>query len=231
MIDTASRIDSRSAGPRSGRPDAPSLPPSARLLVGVALVPVAVLTVHEIRYVLAFGDASGAMLSARGHGYLGQLLPPLALICAVALGGFLARLGQAWQTGSGDRSPRLTLIALWLTAASGLLAIYSGQELLEALIGGGGPSGLDAVFGDGGLWALPASLLTGLLLALVLRGASRAVAFAARLGRRRRRPEAIVVTVGTARPPWTPALDPMALSAPGRAPPRAALPYFAGFSR
>lgn len=214
-----------------GRPREVGAPPllSARLLVGIALVPVAVLVVHEIRYLLAFGDGAGAELDARGHGYVGQVIPPLALACAVALGAFLVRLGQAWQTGSGDRRGRRTLGGLWLAAAVGLLAIHSGQELLEALIAQGRAPSLAVVFGDGGLWSVPAALIIGLLLAFVLRGAAEAVDLVARLGRRDRGrpcpdPERI-----PSRPERVWPLSPMARSAAGRAPPPASV--FACFRR
>ncbi len=196
------------------------LHPSERLLVGIALMPVAVLLVHEIRYLLAFGDATGSVLADRGHGYLGQLIPPLALVSALALGGFLAQLGQAWQTGTGGRSPHRTLLALWLLTFAGLLGIYAGQEMLEALLTQGRQPSVAVVFGAGGLWAVPLSLLIGLLLALVLRGAAQVVDLFARLGRRERARPCTNSTIGSPRPASSPALDPMARSAPGRAPPR-----------
>ncbi len=225
-MSTRPDTDSAPAASAPRRFGAPAGQPSARLLIAVALVPVAVLAVHEIRYLLAFGDASGSMLDARGHGYLGQLLPPLALICAVALGGFLARLGQAWQTGAGERSVRLTLIVLWIASTLGLLGIYSGQEMLEALISGSGSAGIDAAFGDGGAWALPAATVIGLLLALVLRGAVRVVDLVARLARLERHRPSPAFMLGSPRPATAPARDPMAHSAPGRAPPPRA-PAFA----
>ncbi len=210
-------------GRGTGGPRGKAAPPnfSPRLLIGIALVPVAVLAVHEIRYLLAFGGSAGAELDARGHGYLEQVVPSLALICAVAFGGFLARLGQAWQTGSGDYRGRRTLVGLWLAAAAGLLAIHGGQELLEALIAQGRAPSPAVVFGDGGLWSVPASLVSGLLLAFLLRGAAEVVDLVARLGRRDRRRPCPDLEHGPSRPGRVRPLSPMARSAAGRAPPPA----------
>ena len=141
---------------------------------GVALAPLAALAVHQLRYVLAYRGAATEELAAQGHSYLHSLTPWIVLSCATAFGGFLSRLARARATGRREAPP--SLIRLWLAAALGLLAIYASQELLEGFFATGHPEGVVGIFGDGGLWALPAAAFIGGLLALALRGAAALIA-------------------------------------------------------
>lgn len=190
---------------------------SARL-APVALVPVASLAVHWLRYRLAAGPPAADELAAEAHGYLQELAPWAFLALGLGLGAFLTRLVDAWRGGCQVERRMPRLIALWATATAGLLAIYAGQELLEGWLAGGHPAGLAGAFGHGGLWALPAAAAVGLLLALGIRGARRAILLIARRRSRRRR-------FGAARAPFHrpgPALRlpaPLARAAAGRAPP------------
>lgn len=137
----------------------------------LALFPCAAVVVHELRYVLAFGHASGAVLQRTGHSYLHSLTPWLVALLAIAVGGFLRGLGRAL---SGQRSlGRYTLSfgALWLACAAALVAIFVCQELLEGFVATGHPGGLSGVFGYGGWWAVPAAGCIGLVLAALLHGA------------------------------------------------------------
>ncbi len=97
------------------------------------------------------------------------------------------------------------------------------QEWLEGVFAAGHPAGLEGVFGHGGYWAVPLSLLGGLLVAALLRFASAAVEVVARLTARRPllwhdftsvRPAAF-----SAVPP-----SPLARRSAGRAPPERCLP-------
>ena len=185
---------------------------------GLALAPLAALAVHQLRYLLAFHGAAGRELAEQGHSYLHSLTPWIVLACAAAFGGFLARLARAYRSGRDRPSAPACGVRLWLTASLGLLAIYAGQEFLEGLLASGHPHGLAAIFGDGGLWAIPAALLVGALLALTVRGAAALVALAARshtaarprldLSSRAPRPR-----LAARRPP-----APLASAAAGRAP-------------
>jgi hypothetical protein len=142
-----------------------------RGLARAAVVPTAAFAVHQLRYSLAFGSAAGAQLQRQGHSYLHSLVPWIVLALALAVGGFLSALGRAM---AGQRSlPRFSLsfLALWLTCAVCLVAIYASQELLEGLFLTGHPAGLSGVFGYGGWWAVPAALSVGLVLAALLHGA------------------------------------------------------------
>jgi hypothetical protein len=142
-----------------------------RGLARAAVVPAAAFAVHQLRYSLAFGGAAGGELQRQGHSYLHSLVPWVVVALALAVGGFLSALGRAM---AGQKSlPRFSLsfVALWLTCASCLVAIYTAQELLEGLFLTGHPAGLSGVLGYGGWWAVPAALSVGLVLAALLHGA------------------------------------------------------------
>ena len=192
--------------------------------LGLALFPLGALAMHRLRYELAFGSDASRELAAHGHGYLQALTPLIVLAAALSLGGWLARLARAWRSGEPDRGTGRRLAVLWALTSTGLLAIYVGQESLEALLAAGHPQGPAAILGDGGLWAVPAAIVIGGLLALVVREGRALVGRVARLGRRRsplareraprlvRRPAAVAL----------PRVAPLARACAGRAPPRGA---------
>ncbi len=185
-----------------------------------ALMPAAVLTVHQLRFQLAFGDRADGRLAAEGHGYLTALAPLAAMLVAIVAGVFLAGVARAWR-GAGEGAAPSSFARVGLAAALALLAIYSAQELAEGMLASGHPGGLAGVFGEGGLWALPLSLLLGAAVALALRVGSAAIEWVA--ARRAARP------LRSARPrPTRPPLEvllvpaaPLAALAAGRAPPAA----------
>ena len=188
---------------------------------GIALVPAAGMLVHQLRYVLAYGGGADRALSEQGHAYLSSVTPWVVFICAAALGAFLGRLARAWRLGEAEEhSAASPLAVVWLTAAAGLIALYTGQELLEGLLASGHPPGLMGVFGDGGWWAVPAALLVGGVLTLALRGARVAIRLVAALRATAQAParRAPSVTRAPASLLLSP-LRPMAAAAPGRAPP------------
>src|ERR1700742_3120265 len=90
----------------------------------------------------------------------------------------------------------LSLVALWAICAVSLVAIYSGQELLEGLLPTGPPAGLVGIFGYGGWWAIPAAICVGLVLAALLHGARWVLH---EVATRRARPTPAPCTPGTAR--------------------------------
>jgi hypothetical protein len=141
--------------------------------VGIAVFPLAVLAVHHLRYVIAYGaDATGA-LQSQGHAYLGALAPLLVVTFAAAVGGFLGKLAERWNGAEAERSVRTR--RLWFAATLALIAVYAGQESLEGVLASGHPGGLTGVFGHGGLWAIPGALAFGGGLALLMRGGQRLV--------------------------------------------------------
>jgi hypothetical protein len=186
----------------------------------VAVVPVAAVLVHELRFLFAYGPAAAGELAATGHSYLHELTPWLGVAFAFGLGLLLVRVARAWRTGDAATVRAASFERLWLAATAVLVAIYGGQELLEGVFAPGHPTGLAGVFGDGGLWALPASALVGAGLALWVRGADAAVARVARL-----RGASVASLRGMEVRPYAPRpvvvsmLSPLAASAAGRAPP------------
>jgi hypothetical protein len=184
-----------------------------------ALMPAAVLTVHQLRFQLAFGDRADSSLAAEGHQYLTALAPLAAMLVAIGSGLFIAALARA-RRGVGEEHRAPGLLLLWLAVAATLLAIYSAQELAEGALVSGHPAGVAGVFGHGGLWVLPLALLLGGVVALALRIGSAAIAWVA--GRAatasalpvRPRPAARPAPLLLASP------EPLAALAAGRAPPR-----------
>ncbi len=194
---------------------ASAVPASLR---GAALMPAAVLGVHQLRYVLAYGDGAHAQLAAQGHQYLFAATPWLVLLASLSLGASLGSLARRWARGGGGRTP--AGLRVWLLASLALFALYSGQELLEGALAAGHAAGIAGVVGDGGWWALPAALAIGGVLALALRSAEAVVAaVSARvLLQLRARPARPFVQ----RPAPAPArrlAAPLACAAAGRAPP------------
>jgi hypothetical protein len=201
-------------------------------LRAAALMPAAVLTVHQLRFLLAFGGGTGQELEKEGHQYLSALAAPIAMSVAIVVGLFFARLASAWRDGEDravaagrgggtDRAAWRGFLRLALLIGASLLALYSCQELLEGMLSSGHPEGFNGVFGDGGWWALPLSFACGLVIAAALRGARAAIRWAAA---RHRSP-----TISHGRPAPAPRprrlalprLVPLAGAAAGRAPPLA----------
>jgi hypothetical protein len=149
--------------------------PTVRL---AAVIATAALVLHELRYLIGFGGHAGEALAARGHDYLPLAGGFACLLLALAGAQLLAALDRARETARAERTPSFT--RLWLALAIVLLAVYSGQELLEAALSPGHQLGPAAVLADGGWAAVPLAVALGALAALVLRGAGRAVQLAAR---------------------------------------------------
>jgi len=143
-------------------------PRSVQLLL---LMPLAAWSVHQLRYLLAYGPSAGHELSDQGHAYLTVVMPAATGLAAIALGVFVLRLRRVLEQGAVASAPELDSARIWAVAAAGLLAIYTGQELTEGLLATGHAPGLAGVFADGGWWSAPAALLVGGVIAAVLRGA------------------------------------------------------------
>jgi hypothetical protein len=188
--------------------------------LGVALFPFGAVAVHQLRYQLAFGADASRELADQGHAYLHELTPWIVLAVATGAGGLLARLARARRSGESERGR--CLAALWALTSAALFSIYVGQEFLEGLLADGRPQGLAGILGDDGLWALPASIAVGGLLALLVRGGRALVARVARRGRPRPRVAAARAPKGAVRPARValPRLAPLAGASAGRAPPR-----------
>jgi hypothetical protein len=186
-----------------------------------ALMPAAAFAVHQLRYLLAYGGHASLALQRQGHAYLHSVVPWLVLLVAVAAGLFLRALGRAFS-GQGSL-PRYaaSFVALWLSCATCLVAIYVSQEFLEGLLATGHPAGLAGIFGYGGWWAIPASLCVGLVLAAVYHGARWVLREVSE--RRARRVRIAPVSFAPELVPCyrlVPRLEPLADGWSGRGPPR-----------
>jgi hypothetical protein len=193
-----------------------------RRRLGAALFPVGAFAVHQLRYTLAFGSDASRELADQGHAYLHEVTPWIVLALGFGAGGLLGRVARAWQSGEEERGSGQRLVVLWGLAAGGLFSIYVGQEFLEGLFATGHPQGLAGILGDGGLWALPAAIAVGGLLALLVRGGRALVERVARLRRERAIAPAPARTPKRAarRPALVlPRLAPLACASAGRAPP------------
>lgn len=183
-------------------------------------MPAAVLTVHQLRYLLAFGSGSGQELEKEGHQYLSALAAPIAMSVAIVVGLFFARLAVAWRVGGGEEdAPRRSFLRLALSIGAALLALYSCQELLEGMLSSGHPGGLEGVFGDGGWWAVPLALACGTVVAAALRGARAAIRWVAGRDRGPRLSHGRPVPTPRPRRLALPRPMPLAGAAAGRAPP------------
>jgi hypothetical protein len=189
-------------------------------LAQLALMPAAALLVHQLRFMLAFGDGASRELQRQGHAYLHSVAPWVVLLLALAAGAFVRALGRTWGGKTSLARYTLSFAGLWLACTACLVAIYVAQELLEGALATGHPVGLAGVLGYGGWWAIPAAACVGLVLAALFHGARwvlgevarrRAPALAA--GRR-------VVAPLRPREASFPRFAPLAYGWSGRGPPR-----------
>jgi hypothetical protein len=141
---------------------------AAALLTGGAFA------LHQLRFVLGYGDHAHRQLGVQGHGYMTALAPLVGIALLLVLADFGLRLHAR-----GGRVVVPPFRRLWAGAAGCLLVVYSLQESLEGALAGGHPAGLAGVFGHGGGAAVPLAAAIGLVIALVLRGSARAVELAA----------------------------------------------------
>ena len=182
-----------------------------------ALIAVAELGVHQLRYLLAFGGAAGDELAHQGHSYLTAATPVLGALAVsvIAAGVLRAALG-------GDRAPfAATLRRRAMLFSLAVFAVYCAQEVAEGVLSAGHPSGPAALLANGGLLALPLSIAFGALGALLDRGFSgleRIVATRRRIVRRRPR---AVPRARVHRSPWLRirAASPLAFGLARRPPP------------
>jgi hypothetical protein len=206
------------------------VPPSSyrRLSVplrAALLMPLAAMTVHQLRYYFIFGAHAPARLARDGHGYLSLLEPLVLLATAIAAGGFAGRLVRVWN-GESPRARReryaTTPVArTWLLCTGVLIGLYCAQELAEGMLAVGHAAGVAAVIGHGGLIAAPLATILGGALTLALRSAESLLDLVARRGRRRDAARAAVALAPLHRPralrDWR--LAPASGLIAGRAPP------------
>jgi len=128
--------------------------------------------VHQLRYVFAYGADAGRELAEQGDEYVHSLVPWLVLGAVAAIGLWIAA-----ATGRPRaEAPRPPLRRLWASASAALIGAYFAQEALEVLTGSAHATLPAQALGNGGWWAIPASLALGLAWALVARGAAVVIA-------------------------------------------------------
>jgi len=143
---------------------------SGSILRPLALLAAASIAVHDLRYLLAFGDDAGHVLADQGHAYMATLSPLVGGLLTI---GFARLVLGAAAGASGAPVSRIRARRVWPLAALALLTIFSVQELLEGMFATGHPSGWSGVFGHGGWLAIALSLALGGVVALAMRVAKR----------------------------------------------------------
>jgi hypothetical protein len=133
-----------------------------------ALIAVAELCVHQLRYLLSFGGAAGDQLARQGHSYLAGAAPVLAALAVslIAAGVLRAALGGRRPIRFASLPRRTALFAL------AILAVYCVQESVEGVLSPGHPAGLAALLAHSGLLAVPLSIACGAVGALLDRSFS-----------------------------------------------------------
>jgi hypothetical protein len=182
-----------------------------------ALLGMGAMAVHELRYLLAYGGDSGRALSEQGHAYLPLVTAAGVVLVGLAAGQLMRAVGRARRTGAVEGEAP-AFVAAWVLSAVALIVIFALQESLEGLFAAGHPAGVAALTGHGGLVAFPISAAMGALVALGVRGASAAVAAAARSSRGTDAPRAAPVPSPADRLA-APERSPLARHLAGRAPP------------
>ena len=169
------------------------------------LISVGALGVHELRYLIAYRGSAAHELSVQGHGYLRLVTPLVVGALVLAIASFAGRLLRAVGGGGPGGEPVLpSLRRTWALLSAVLVTIYVCQEWIEGMLASGHPGGVAGVMGEGGWVAVPLAVVIGLLIAVALRGAERAIALAATARPRPLlRPRAIVALVAASvwRPP------------------------------
>jgi hypothetical protein len=151
-----------------------------------AILAVGAFALHQLRYLLAFG--SPGELAQQGHGYVTDLLAPIAVLVLAAA---LATLIRGTEGASHTRAPLGRRTAVF---SGVLLAIFAGQESLEGFMTAGHPAGPGTLLSNGVWLALPLALAIGALAALLARAlevVERAIAVSHSVRRNRARPPAV----------------------------------------
>lgn len=163
-------------------------------LRAAVLILVGALAVHHGRYAFASAEREEHLASA--HAYLNWLAPVAAVVLFLALVQLGVHVGRGHRGRTGDL-PRAPV--LWLASTATLLTIFGLQESLEALFSHGHLPAVAEILGDGGWTAIPFALVSGGLVAAMLRGAAKIVRWA--LTTLRRSARAACPSVLAPRPP------------------------------
>ena len=151
-----------------------------------ALIALAALAVHQLRYLLAYGSDAHTELLRQGHAYLFQSLPVLIGFGLSAIAAGLVRAVLRGPAGTAIASHRLCA----LLYATSIAAVFAAQETAEGLLFAGHASGIAAVFAAGGWLVLPLAMLFGALCAALDGGLAKLESLVARAESRLPRPRA-----------------------------------------
>jgi hypothetical protein len=128
-----------------------------------AVLASAAFALHQLRYLIAFGDSTSTELARQGHGYMADALPVL-LVIGISIP--LATLVRA-RLGGGVAGRSLPQRAVLFAAI--VLSIYVAQESAEGLLAAGHPTGPGAALASGGWMALPLAAGLGICAAILFR--------------------------------------------------------------
>jgi hypothetical protein len=122
-----------------------------------ALIAVAVLAVHELRYLLSFGVGAHDGAAGQGHTYLAAALPTVVGFGVAIIAAGLLRAAIRAGSSPSIAAPR----ARALLYAASILSVYVVQESAESILSAGETTLLAAAFGAGGWIALPLAVAFG----------------------------------------------------------------------
>jgi hypothetical protein len=142
-----------------------------------ALIALAALAVHQLRYLLAYGSDAHSELLRQGHAYLFQSLPVLIGFGLSAVAASLVRAVLRGPAGAAIPSHRLRA----LLYATSIAAVFAVQETAEGLLFAAHASGIAAVFAAGGWLVLPLAMLFGALCAALDGGLAKLESLVARV--------------------------------------------------
>jgi hypothetical protein len=194
--------------------------PRGHTLLVAGLVVVAALVLHELRYLIGYGDHAAQALASQGHSYLSVADVGVVVLLGAGMAQLLLSLRRALRTSTAMAHAPFGV--LWLASFAALLGIYAGQELLEGVFATGHPTGFAALAVNGGWSAVPLAMALATVVALLLRGAAAVEALVARRRPRPRRRPAAVFVPRLASMARRPAGRPLARKLASRAPPVAA---------
>jgi hypothetical protein len=182
-----------------------------------ALVIGGAFAIHQLRFVVSYGDGADRVLSEAGHEYLPFAGAAAAVLLLMTLALFGRSLAHA-RTGRVPEARPVGFRRLWLENAIALVVIYVAQEGLEGAFTPGHP-----IWAHGGWTVVPLAIVVGGLIALLVTGAEKALVAVAPAASARGedwslgRVASHVVSVVRVE------LDAVARHLVGRAPPRAAI--------
>jgi hypothetical protein len=181
------------------------------------VLPAAVLAVHQLRYLLAYGSNAGSELSAHGDHYVGTGALIAGTLVAVSLVVWLLRLVAVSRGRSYPGMAGAPLWLLWLGVTGLLVAGFCAVEAIEIAFEPHHATGIAGIFGSGGWWALPTAAFVGGLMAGLVRGGRALLVIAAR--GRLTQPARITSSRHPRAPGDRLLVRPLASCAAGRAPP------------